>query len=104
MSNLICVFDVGTTGARTIVFDIDGKVIARDYEEYVVSKQPVGISEQDPHIWCSPKNASIMIDNMVEGFIAIDPGHKTEYRQNADSYKQQLELRIKIPVLFSGWR
>jgi sugar (pentulose or hexulose) kinase len=51
MSNLICVFDVGTTGARTIIFDINGKVVARDYEEYLVPNQPVGISEQDPSIW-----------------------------------------------------
>lgn len=29
---------------------------------------------QDPHIWCSPVNAKIIIDNMVEGFIKIDPG------------------------------
>jgi len=51
MSEYICVFDVGTTGARTIIFDINGKVIARDYEEYPVIKQPVGIFEQDPIIW-----------------------------------------------------
>jgi len=51
MSDLICVFDVGTTGARTVVFDINGKAIARDYEEYQIPKQPVGISEQDPMIW-----------------------------------------------------
>jgi len=51
MSEIICVFDVGTTGARTILFDINGKEIARAYEEYVVAKQPVGISEQDPSIW-----------------------------------------------------
>ncbi|MHA2088007.1 MAG: FGGY family carbohydrate kinase, partial [Promethearchaeota archaeon] len=51
MSDLICVFDVGTTGARTIVFDINGKVIARDYEEYHIPKQVVGISEQDPLMW-----------------------------------------------------
>jgi len=51
MSDLICVFDVGTTGARTIIFDINGKEIARAYEEYPVVEQPVGISEQDPIIW-----------------------------------------------------
>ncbi|MFX1572909.1 MAG: FGGY-family carbohydrate kinase [Promethearchaeota archaeon] len=51
MSDLICVFDVGTTGARTIIFDINGNEIAKDYEEYLVPKQPVGISEQDPLIW-----------------------------------------------------
>ncbi len=51
MSNLLCVFDVGTTGTRTIMFDIDGKVISKAYEEYPIVRQPVGISEQDPIIW-----------------------------------------------------
>lgn len=51
MSEYMCVFDVGTTGARTIIFDIYGREIIRTYEEYPVIKQPVGISEQDPLIW-----------------------------------------------------
>ncbi|MHA2132199.1 MAG: FGGY family carbohydrate kinase [Promethearchaeota archaeon] len=51
MSDLICVFDIGTTGARTIVFDIYGKILFKDYKEYQIPKQPVGISEQDPIIW-----------------------------------------------------
>ncbi len=51
MSDLIVVFDIGTIGARTIIFDINGKEIARAYEEYPLEKQPVGISEQDPMIW-----------------------------------------------------
>ena len=51
MSDLICVFDVGTTGTRTIAFDIDGKEISKAYEAYPVVKQPIGISEQDPIIW-----------------------------------------------------
>jgi xylulokinase len=51
MSDLICVFDVGTTGARTIVFDINGKEVTKAYEEYPIKVQPVGISEQDPTIW-----------------------------------------------------
>ncbi|MFX1303551.1 MAG: FGGY-family carbohydrate kinase [Promethearchaeota archaeon] len=51
MSDMMCVFDVGTTGARTIIFDITGKVITQAYEEYPIVKQPVGISEQDPINW-----------------------------------------------------
>ena len=51
MSEILCVFDCGTTGVRTIIFDINGKEIAKAYEEYPVVKQPVGISEQDPIIW-----------------------------------------------------
>ena len=45
------VFDVGTTGSRTFIFDINGKAIASAYEEYPVIKQPFGIAEQDPIIW-----------------------------------------------------
>ncbi|MHA1197223.1 MAG: FGGY-family carbohydrate kinase [Promethearchaeota archaeon] len=48
---LTCIFDVGTTGARTVIFDTNGKEIAKAYEEYPSVKQPVGISEQDPKIW-----------------------------------------------------
>lgn len=51
MSNLLLVFDVGTTGARSIVFDIDGKELVKFYEEYKLERQPPGISEQDPAIW-----------------------------------------------------
>lgn len=51
MSDLLCVFDVGTTGSRTIIFDVNGKEITRAYDEYPIVKQPVGVSEQDPKIW-----------------------------------------------------
>jgi xylulokinase len=51
MSDKILVFDVGTTGARTIAFDINGNAVAKAYEEYPVIRQPIGISEQNPIIW-----------------------------------------------------
>ena len=51
MSDLLAVFDIGTTGARTIIFDINGKEISRTYEEYPVIQQPTGTSEQDPNVW-----------------------------------------------------
>lgn len=51
MSELICVFDVGTTGARTEIFDMEGRVVSKVYKEYSIPKQPVGISEQDPETW-----------------------------------------------------
>jgi len=72
MNDLICVFDVGTTGARTILFDINGKLIAKAYEEYPVFKQPVGISEQDPILWwnavkstCNKAIKGLDVDNII---------------------------------------
>jgi zinc transport system substrate-binding protein len=46
---------------------------------------------RDPHIWCSPANAMIMVDNIAEGFIEIDPEHDQAYRSNAEKYKEQLK-------------
>jgi sugar (pentulose or hexulose) kinase len=74
MDDLICVFDCGTTGSRTILFDIKGKEIIRAYEEYPSERQPAGISEQDPIIWwnaikntCSKvtKSSKINVDDII---------------------------------------
>ena len=66
MSELLVVFDVGTTGSRTIIFDINGKEIASTYEEYPVIKQPFGIAEQDPKIWWNAtKNTCKRVVNKV---------------------------------------
>jgi xylulokinase len=66
MGNLICVFDVGTTGARTIIFDINGREVSRAYEEYPIVKQPIGISEQDPELWwnCIKKTCNMAVRNI----------------------------------------
>src|SRR5690554_1855302 len=44
----------------------------------------------DPHIWVSPKNAIIMIDNIVQGLKQIDPDNQEFYQTNADNYKDKL--------------
>ena len=72
MSDLLIVFDVGTTGSRTIIIDINGKEIVRAYEEYPVVKQPFGIAEQDPHMWwnaakntCKQVVKKVNVDDIV---------------------------------------
>ncbi len=40
-----------------------------------------------PHIWTSPpKNAKIMVGNIRDGLIAVDPANAEDYRRNADAY------------------
>ncbi|MHA1649829.1 MAG: FGGY-family carbohydrate kinase [Candidatus Helarchaeota archaeon] len=51
MSNTLLVFDIGTTGARTILYNAEGREILKFYEEYPIERQPPGISEQDPVLW-----------------------------------------------------
>ena len=44
----------------------------------------------DPHIWMSPVNAQIMVRNICDGLIQIDPKNKSYYQQNRDAYLQKL--------------
>ncbi len=48
-------------------------------------------TELDPHIWTSPSNAKIMVENIYEGLVEIDPGNETYYSQNRDAYLKELD-------------
>jgi len=54
----------------------------------------------DPHIWLSPKNAKIMVENIYNGFVSIDPDNKEYYTENKKSYLRELdELDLEIEIL-----
>jgi zinc transport system substrate-binding protein len=44
----------------------------------------------DPHIWMSPLNARIMVQNICDGLMQIDPANRSYYEANRDSYLQSL--------------
>lgn len=44
----------------------------------------------DPHIWLDFANAARMVDAILDGFIAADPGNGAVYRQNAEVLKTRL--------------
>ena len=46
---------------------------------------------KDPHIWLSPRNAIIIVENIYRGFITLDPDNREYYSQNKDSYIEILE-------------
>jgi len=50
-----------------------------------------GETGADPHIWLSPKNAKIMVENMYRGLVSADPEHKMVYRANTDAYLKELD-------------
>jgi len=57
----------------------------------------------DPHIWTSPNNAKIMVNNICEGLIQIDPGHRQFYEDNRDIYIEKLnDLDRQIKDSLSG--
>lgn len=46
--------------------------------------------QMDPHIWLDFANAALMVDTLLDGFIAADPGNGAVYRQNAEALKKRL--------------
>jgi zinc transport system substrate-binding protein len=45
----------------------------------------------DPHIWTSVKNAEIMVQNIYQGFLQIDPTNRTYYENNTNKYLEDLQ-------------
>ena len=41
----------------------------------------------DPHIWSSPENAMVMVENIVNALCIADPQNGDFYRENAKSSK-----------------
>lgn len=46
--------------------------------------------ESDPHVWVSPKNAQIMVENIYQGLVKIDPKNKEYYLINKENYLKEL--------------
>lgn len=45
----------------------------------------------DPHIWTSPVNAMIMVQNILDELVKIDSDNEDYYRENAGKYLKELE-------------
>jgi zinc transport system substrate-binding protein len=75
-------------------------------QEMVADEEPEEDHEHgamDPHIWMSPQNAQIMVRNIADGLIQLDPDNRDYYEQNRDSYLQRLsELDQDIGDSLSG--
>ena len=61
--------------------------ITTSYEEDSENDQHDNL---DPHIWLSPSNAGIMVQNITRGLIQVDPANKSYYEDNRDSYLAKL--------------
>ncbi len=59
--------------------------------------------ELDSHIWTSPANAKIMVEDIYEGLAKIDPENKEYYAQNRDAYLKELDaLDVRIREKLEG--
>lgn len=64
---------VASDGINTRTMEEDGKTVT------------------DPHVWNSPVNVMVWVDNIEKALAAADPEDAATFKQNAESYRKQLE-------------
>ena len=58
----------------------------------VDSSQGIELMGKDPHIWNSPVNAKIMVENICDGLIQVDPDNADFYTENMNDYLKELDI------------
>jgi len=59
---------------------------------------------KDPHIWNSPVNAIVTVENICDGLCQVDPEHEAYYMANRDKYLQELnDVDIYIHERLDGF-
>lgn len=64
---------VASEGVKTRTMDEDGKMVT------------------DPHVWNSPVNVLVWVDNIEKALIAADAEDATTFKANADNYRKKLQ-------------
>jgi zinc transport system substrate-binding protein len=82
--------EVGS-GVEFELAHIDSIVEANRNMLVVDCSKGVELIENDPHIWLSPRNAKIMVENICDGLIQVDPQNREYYIQNENEYLAKLD-------------
>ena len=56
------------------------------------SSQGIELMGKDPHIWNSPVNAKIMVENICDGLIQVDSDNADFYTENMNDYLKELDI------------
>lgn len=68
------------------------KIVKLNKEMLIVDcSEEIELIEFDPHIWLSPKNVKIMVENIYNGLVRVDPENKKYYKENKENYLQELD-------------
>ena len=74
---------------------VDGKYDSDHNSNYIL----------DPHIWLSPPLVRVIIKNIFETFVRIDPDNKAVYESNYKKFDEEiLELDHKVKSILQGGR
>jgi len=58
----------------------------------IAASAGVTLLDDDPHVWTSPRNARVMVANIVEGLTRARPDLRETFASNASAYDAQLAL------------
>lgn len=59
--------------------------------------------EYDPHVWTSPINAKIMVENILKELCELDPENADYYKQRAENYLNELnDLDNEFKEIFAS--
>lgn len=50
-----------------------------------------GENTGDPHVWVSPRNSKIMVENTYQALVEVDPDNQRYYQENRDQYLKELD-------------
>ena len=74
-----------------------------EHEDEHVEEEHEHSESMDPHIWTSPDNVKIMVENIYEGLVEIDPENEGTYLENKNAYLAELDaLDEQIKATLSG--
>ena len=68
-----------------------GESEAEEDVEHELGSEAESHVGMDPHIWTSPVNAKVMVENIYEGLVEMDPENEAYYAENRDSYLAELD-------------
>jgi len=92
-----------STNPDMLVVDTSKGVTPMEMNQHHNKEEHSG-SGTDPHIWLSPANVKIMVQNICDSLILIDPVNETYYKQNKEEYIRDLEvLDSDISQSLSGY-
>jgi manganese transport system substrate-binding protein len=66
-------------------------VVVSDGIEVLDIAEDAYAGKPNPHAWMSPVNVQIYVDNMVDAFSELDPGHAGDFKSNGAAYKAELQ-------------
>ncbi len=73
-----------------LVVDCSQDIQLIDMGEHLQQSSPAN-AHKDTHIWLSPENAAVIVENMFQGLVEVDPEGRELYEQNRDDYLERLQ-------------